>query len=169
MTQTQYISNATFTGAPPNTQVTQLNPTGAGVNFTAPNGSVVIRFAPGISPYVDQVFVASPLTNVISIRVILTSPDGEELVNQLSPSGTNKVTGLSTIQLPENSTVTIIFYTANNEPPQNVTVSIIACFEPSTATTIVTSGSTAPTVTSSPTTLTFSSVTSGTSQTLGKE
>ncbi|CAF4980667.1 unnamed protein product, partial [Rotaria socialis] len=69
--------------------------------------------------------------------------------------------------LKEGSTITITFVTTGNQPPQKVTLSVIACFAPSTATTIV-SSSTAPITVSGPTpTLTISSTSSGTSRTQG--
>ncbi|CAF4501490.1 unnamed protein product, partial [Rotaria sp. Silwood2] len=55
----------------------------------------------------------------------------------------------------------------NGQPPENVTLSVIACYAPATATTIVTSGTVPPSVSGSTPTLTFSSTSAGLTE--GKE
>ena len=111
-----------------------------GVTFTQPNASVIIRFAPGITPIIVEVSVPNTNTNVKQITVIITAPNGTIIGQPVSSSGTNNVTQLPLTPLPENSTLTITFETNDNHPPANVTISVIACYTPSTATTIVTSG-----------------------------
>ena len=69
--------------------------------------------------------------------------------------------------LPENSTVTVTFHTRDGQPPENVTISIIACYTPSSGTTVVTSGSIPPTVTGSTPSVIISSTTSGVTQGTG--
>ena len=161
MTNPQYINNATFVGAPPSTTVSQLTPGTPGVDFTSTNASVIIPFLPGVTPIVVSVSVPNTNTNVDNITVIITAPNGTVVVNEVSPNGTNTVINFPVTPLPENSTVTIIFHTSDDKPPENVTVSVIACYTPSTATTIVATGTTPPTVTNATTTLTISSTTTG--------
>ena len=64
--------------------------------------------------------------------------------------------------------MTIIFHTSDDKPPENVTVSVIACYTPSTATSIVTSGTTPPTVTGTGSTIAISSTTQVTVTGTGK-
>jgi hypothetical protein len=152
----QLITNATFTGTTGPTSPSDLSPGAAGVNFTQPNASVTIPFASGITPIVTEISVPNTNTNVKQITVVITAPNGTVIVTDVSPPGTNAVTNFTVTPLPENSTVTITFQTTDNQPPQNVTISIIACYTPSNATTIVTTGSTTPYVISSTPTLTIS-------------
>ena len=159
MTNPQYIDNATFVGAPPNTNVSQLTPGTPGVDFTTTNASVTIPFLPDITPIVVNVSVPNTNTNIDNITVIITAPNGTVVVNEVSPNGTNTVTNFPVTPLPENSTVTIIFHTSDDKPPENVTVSVIACYTPSTAATIVTSGTTPPTITGTGSTIAISSTT----------
>ena len=168
MKNPQYIDNATFVGAPPGTTVSQLTPGTPGVDFTSTNASVIIPFLPGVTPIVVSVSVPNTDTNVNRITVIVTAPNGTVVVNEVSPNGTNKVTNFPVTPLPENSTVTIIFYTNDNSPPQNVTVSVIACYTPSTATTLVTTGTTPPTITGTGPTIAISSTTQVTPTGTGK-
>ncbi|CAF3983612.1 unnamed protein product, partial [Rotaria sp. Silwood1] len=56
------------------------------------------------------------------------------------------------------------FGTKNGQPPENVTLSIIACYTPSTATTIVTSSKVPPSVSGSTPALTISSTSTGVTQ-----
>ena len=159
MTNPQYIDNATFVGAPPGTTVTQLTPGTPGVDFTSTNASVTIPFLPGVTPIIVSVSVPNTDTNVDQITVIVTAPNGTVVVNEVSPTDTNTVTNFPVTPLPENSTVTIIIRTNNNNPPENVTVSVIACYTPSTATTLVTTGTTPPTITGTGPTIAISSTT----------
>jgi hypothetical protein len=168
MTSPQYISNATLVGAPPGTLPSDLNPGSSGVNFDQTNASITIPFTPGTTPIVVQVSVPNANTNVNQTTVIITAPNGTVIVNAVSPPGTNNVTQFPLTPLPENSTITITFQTNNGNPPQNVTISVIACYTPSSATTIMTTGTVPPSVTGSTPTLTISSsttvLTTGTSK-----
>jgi len=161
MSNSQFINNATINGAQPLTSPTQLNPGSSGVDFIQKNGSIIIPFVPGVTPIVAEVSVPNTDTNVNQIRVVITAPNGTNIVDQVSSSGTNQVKTFPLEPLPENSSITITFKTNNGNPPENVTISVIACYTPSTATTIVTSGTVPPTVTGSTPTLTISSITSG--------
>ena len=162
MTNQQYITDVKLTGAYPATKPSDLTPGSPGVTFKEPNPTVSIPFPPGITPIVVGISVPSTDTNVKEIRVVITASDGTVIVDQVSPAGTNKVTDLPKAPLPENSIVTITFVTNNNQPPENVTISAIACYTPSAATTIVTSGTTPPSVSGSTTTLIISSTISET-------
>ena len=168
MTSPQYINNVTLIGAPSGTSPSDISPDSTGVSFTQTNSAVIIPFPPRITPIVTEVSVPNTDTNVNQIRVVITSPTGTVIFNGTSPSGTNTVTNFPLQPLPENSTVTITFQTNNAQPPQNVTISVIACYTPSTATTIVSTGTTPPSVTGSTSTLTISSTTSGTTPGTGE-
>ena len=168
MTNPQYINNVILTGAPPNTSPTQINPGTPGVDFIQPNPTVTIPFPPGISPIVTEVSVPNTNTNVDQIRVVITSPNGTPLVNVTSPSGTNVVNQFPSTPLPENSTLTITLLTPNDNSPQNVTISVIACYTPSTATTVVTSGTVPPSISSTTPSITISSVSPGVTSGTGK-
>jgi hypothetical protein len=161
MSNSQFINNATINGAQPLTSPAQLNPGSSGVDFIQPNGSIILPFVTGVTPIVAEVSVPNTETNVNQIRVVITASNGTTIVDQVSPSGTNKVKTFPLEPLPENCTMTITFDTTNGNPPENVTISVIACYTPSTTTTIVTSGSIPPSVTGSTPTLTISSTTSG--------
>jgi hypothetical protein len=167
MTSPQYISNATIIGAPSGTSPSDLNPGSSGVNFNQPNASVTISFTPGTTPIVTQVSVPNTNTNVNETTVVITAPNGTVIVNAFSPLDTNSVTQFPLLPLPENSTLTITFQTNNGSPPQNVTISVIACYTPSSATTIMTTGTIPPTVTGSTPTITISSSTTATVFTTG--
>jgi len=161
MSNSQFINTATINGAQPSTLPSQLNPGSSGVDFIQTNGSITIPFVPSVTPIVAEVSVPNTDTNVNQIRVVITAPNGTTIVDQVSPLVTNQVKTFPLEPLPENSTITITFETNNGNPPENVTISVIACYTPSTATTIVTSGTVPPTVTGSTPTLTISSITSG--------
>ena len=162
MTNPQYITDVQLTGAPSGTKPSDLNPGSPGVTFDEPNPTVTIPFAPGITPIVVDISGPTTNTNVKEIRVVITAPDGTVIVDQVSPAGTNKVTDLPKTPLPENSTVTITFVTDDKQAPENVTISVIACYAPSTAMTVVTSGTTPPSVSgSSPTVIISSSTATG--------
>jgi hypothetical protein len=168
MDNSQYINNVTFTGAPSSTSPSQITPGSSGVSFTQLNSSVTIPFPPQITPIVTEVSVPNSNTNVNQITVVITTPNGTVIVQQTSPSNTNIVDKFPLQPLPENSTLTITFQTDNGQPPQNVTISVIACYTPSTATTIVTTGTVPPAITGSTPTLTISSTTSGATQGTGE-
>ena len=162
MTNPQYITDVNLTGAPPGTKPSDLTPGSPGVTFKELNPTVTIPFPPGITPIVVDISVPNTDTNVQQIRVVITASDGTVTVDQVSPVGRNKVTDLPKTPLPENSTVTITFVTNNNQPPENVTISVIACYTPSTAVTILTSGTTPPSISgSSPTIIISSSTATG--------
>ncbi len=168
MDKPQYINNATFIGAPSNTTTSQLNPTSTGVDFTSTNASIIISFAPGITPIVVEVSIPNTYTNVNQTRVIITAPNGTVLFDGTSPPGTNKVNPLPLDILPENSTITITFQTNDGRASENVTLSVIACYTPSTATTMVTTGTVPPSITASSSTITISSTTSAVTSGTGK-
>jgi hypothetical protein len=168
MGNSQYINNVTFTGLPSTTSPSQINPGSSGVSFTQLNSSVTIPFPPQITPSVTEVSIPNSNTNVNQITVVITTPNGTVIVKQTSPSDTNTVDQFPVQPLPENSTLTITFQTDNGQPPQNVTISVIACYTPSTATTIVTTGTVPPAITGSTSTLTISSTTSGATQGTGE-
>ena len=162
MTNPQYITDVKLTGAPPGTKTSDLTPGSPGVTFEEQNPTVTIPFPSGITPIVVDISVPNTDTNVKEIRVVITAPDGTVIADLVSRTGTNKVTDLPKTPLPENSTVTITFVTNNNQPPENVTISVIACYAPSTAVTIVTSGTTPPSISgSSPTIIISSSTATG--------
>ncbi|CAF4667158.1 unnamed protein product, partial [Rotaria sp. Silwood2] len=60
--------------------------------------------------------------------------------------------------------MTITFGTTRGQPPENVTLSIIACYTPGTATTVVTSSTVPSSVSGSTPTLTISSTSTGVTQ-----
>ena len=171
MNSPQDIGTATFTGQVGNPLPQDLRPQGAGVDFSTTTGSVTVPFAPGVTPIVTQVTVPPTNTNVNAITVTIKSPTGTVLVGPItSPSG-NTVTNFPVTPLPENSTLTVTFKTSDGQAPQNVTLSVIACYTPSTAATVVSTGTptgmpTATTVstgtgTGAQTTLIISTTTSG--------
>jgi hypothetical protein len=164
----QHINNVTFTGTTGPTSPSDLSPGAAGVNFTQTNASVTIPFASRITPIVTEISIPNTNTNVKQITVVITASNGTVIVTDVSPPGTNAVTNFTVTPLPENSTVTITFQTTDNQPPQNVTISIIACYTPSNATTIVTTGTTPPSIITSTPTLTMSSTTSLSTQFSGE-
>lgn len=174
MGSSQKIPNATFTGQPDSTLTADLVPGQAGINFHEPNGTITFPFGPGVTPIVTSVSVPKGNTNVDKITVTIKAADGTTLFEGTSTPGTNNVTGFPVTPLPEGSTVTVTLYTPDNKAAVYVTLSVIACYSPSTTTTVVTTGTptatpTATTVsTSSGSTLTVSSVTSVTTQTQGK-
>ena len=160
MTNSQYINNVTFTGVQPLPSPTAINPGSPGVDFSETNGSVIIPLPSGITPIVVEISVPNPNTNVNQTRVVITAPNGTVVVDVTSPPGANKVTQFPSEPLPEGSTITITFQTNDGRAPENVTISVIACYTPSTATTIVTSGTVPPSVTGTTPTLAISSTTS---------
>lgn len=169
MNNPQYINTVIFVGAPPSTPLSQLIPGSSGVNFTAINPTIIIPFAPGITPIIASISVPNTNTNVNAIIVLITAPDSTVLVNQVSPIGTNKVVQFPVEALPENSIVVITFQTKDGKPPQNVTISIMACYTPPLDTTSVTSGSISPIFTGSTSSLIISSTASGATQGTGEQ
>ena len=158
MTDSQSISNPVFTGQSGTPTGKDLAPNGPGVDFTTTSGSIRVPFAPGVTPIVTQVTVPPKNTNVNQITVTVTSPSGAVLFGpQTSPTG-NKVTNFPATAFPANSILTVTFTTSDGQPPQNVTLSVIACYTPSTAATVVSTG----TPTGVPTATTVSSGTAGT-------
>ncbi|CAF4613023.1 unnamed protein product [Rotaria sp. Silwood2] len=166
MNNPQYTNNPIINGAPSTTSSSDINPGSDGVDFIEVNPSVTIPFAPGTTPIIVTVSVPNTNTNVDKITVTITEPTGTTIVNQVSPGDTNKVDTFPITPLPENSRMTVTFGTNNGQPPENVTLSVIACYAPATATTIVTSGTVPPSVSGSTPTLTISST--STSVTPGK-
>ena len=159
MDNPQYINNVTINGAIDGTEPSDLNPGQPGVDFTSPNASITISFPSDITPIIVNVSVPNTNTNVDQINVIITAPDGTVLFNQTSPPGTTSVTGFPVEPLPEGSTLTVIPVTADGSAPENVTLSVIACYTPSTGTTIVSTGTTPPVVTGETSTIIVSSET----------
>ena len=167
MTNSQYINNVTFTGVSPTPSPTDINPGSPGVDFSETTGSVIIPLPSGITPIVVEISVPNTDTNVNQTIVVITTPSGG-VIEVTSPSGSNKVTQFPTEPLPEGSIITITFQTNDGRPPENVTISVIACYTPSTATTIVTTGTVPPTVTGTTPTFTISSTTSVTASSTSK-
>ena len=152
MTEPQNIRNPVFTGAVGSPTGDDLTPGKEGVDFTPTEpASILVKFAPGVTPIVTQVTVPSTNTNVIVVIVEIISPDGTTVVKRITSTSGNTVTGFPVEPLPEGSTLKITFETSDGQPPQNVTLSVIACFKPSTAATIVSTG--APTGTPTATTV----------------
>jgi hypothetical protein len=149
MGNAQYIPDATLNGATPGSLPSDLNPGRPGVDFiTTQDASIILPLPSGLTPIVVEVSVPNTDTNVIQITVTIKSPDGTVIFTGDSPNdNSNKVTGFPLEPLPEGSTITVTFTTSDGNPPENVTLSVIACYSPATATTIVTTGT--PTVTSS--------------------
>ena len=168
MSSPQYINNVTLVGAQPGSSPTDLNPGSQGVDFNDVNASVIIPFTPGTTPILTEVSIPNTNTNVDQITVVITAPNGTVIVNEISPPGTNTVTQFPLTPLPEGSTITITFQTNDNNPPENVTISVIACYTPSTATTITTSGTVPPSISGSTPTLTISESTTVTATQSGK-
>ena len=160
MNNPQYIDNVTIIGAVDGTQPSDLNPGQPGVDFTSTDASITISFPSDITPILVSVSVPNTNTNVVEIIVIITAPDGTVLFNQTSPPGTTSVTGFPVEPLPEGSTLTVIPVTADGSAPQNVTLSVIACYTPSTAATVVSTGTVPPTVISTTGTIAISSTAS---------
>ena len=147
MIETQNIRNPVFTGVSGTPTGPELAPNGLGVDFTTTTGSISVPFGPGVTPIVTNVTVPPTNTNVNQITVTITSPSGAVLVGPLtSPSG-NSVTNFPVTPLPVDSILTVTFGTSDNQPPQNVTLSVIACYTPSTAATVVSTGTPAGTPT----------------------
>ena len=159
MNNPQYIDTVTIIGAVDGTEPSDLNPGQPGVDFTSSNASITISFPSDVTPIIVNVSVPNTNTNVVEIIVIITAPDGTVLFNQTSPSDTNTVTGFPVEPLPEGSTLTVIPVTADGSAPENVTLSVLACYTPSTAITTVTTGTAPPTTSVTSPTVIISSTT----------
>ena len=147
MTETQNIRNPFFTDASGTPTAQDLAPNGAGVDFTTTTGSISVPFGPGVTPILTNVTVPPTNTNVNQITVTITSPSGSVLVGPLTSTSGNSVTDFPVTPLPENSILRVTFGTGDNLAPQNVTLSVIACYTPSTAATVVSTGTPAGTPT----------------------
>lgn len=135
MGQPQYVLNPVFNGLyepiTPN-----INPGGKGVTFLSNGGSIEIEFNPLITPIVEYVSIANKtITNVNQLSVIIIALNGSVISTLDSPVGVTVITGFPIIPLPAGSTLYFTFQTSNQMPPQNVTLSIIACFHPELTTT----------------------------------
>ncbi|CAF1433706.1 unnamed protein product, partial [Rotaria sordida] len=168
MDSPQYINNPIIIGASSLTSPSKINPGSDGVDFNEKNSSVIIPFAPGTTPILASVAVPNKNTNVDKITVTITEPSGKTSVQRVSPGNTNKVDTFPITPLPENSKITVTFGTNNNQFPENVTISVIACYTPTTATMIVTSSSVPPTVSGSTPALAISSISTGMTGTTGE-
>jgi hypothetical protein len=148
----QDIPKATFTGKPDSEKPEDLAPSTSGINFTKPGATIKFPFGPGVTPIVTSVSVPKGTTNVVKITVIITAPNGTKIFEATSPKDTNTVTGFPVKPLPEGSIVTVKLTTRDEDKPATgVTLSVIACYTPSNATTVVTTGT--PTATPTATTV----------------
>ena len=146
MTDSQYIINPIFTGQVGTPTGQDLATNGKGVNFTSPTGSsITITFAPGTTPIIVAVTVPPTNTNVDKITVTIKFPNGTTIVGPISSTSGNTVTNFPLTPLPEGSIVTVTVTTSDGQAPKNVTLSVIACFTPSTAATVVSTGTPAGT------------------------
>lgn len=131
MNNPQYIQNPIINDKSLSTPSSYINPGFPGVDFTTTNGSVVIPLAPNASPIIVEVSIPNANTNVDEITVIVKGPDGEALFTGVSPSDTNSVAFPNT-PFPEGSEIIVTFSTNDNQSPVNVTLSIFACYIPTT-------------------------------------
>jgi hypothetical protein len=146
MTDSQYIINPIFTGQVGNPTGQDLAPNGKGVSFTSTTGnSISIKLPTGTTPIIVSVTVPPTNTNVNQITVTITFPNGTIIVGPISSTSGNTVTNFPIKPLPEGSIVTVTITTSDGQPPVNVTLSMIACFTPSTAATVVSTGTPAGT------------------------
>ena len=164
MKEPQFLRTPEIIGAPLGTPPSDINPGSPGVNFTTKEAIVVIPLAPGITPILTEVSIPKSVTNVVQIEVTFTPATSGTPVHLTSPKGTNTVDNFPITPLKEGSTITITFVTIGEQPPTGVTISVIGCFTPSTATTIVTSTGTPITVSGHTPTLTISSTSTGSTQ-----
>ena len=144
MGNAQYISDATLTGQTSSSSPSDLNPGQPGVDFATNEGaSIVVPLASGVTPIIVEVSVPNTDTNIKTILVVVTAPDNTIVFTGESPDdNSNTVTGFPVEPLPEGSTVTVTWVTNDGKPAEHVTLSVIACYTPTTATTIVTTGTT---------------------------
>lgn len=160
MDNPQRLSSPILDGASPTSSPSDINPDGTGVDFIVKNPVITIPLAPGASPILVEIALPKENTNVKEIRVIVTGPEGSPIFDATSPPGTNKIDEFPATPIPENSVIVIIPLSSNGQPPENVTVSVLACYTPSTGTTVVTSGSVPPSVTGTTPLFTVSSTSS---------
>jgi hypothetical protein len=161
MNNSQYIKNVTLNGASSSSSPSNVNPGSPGVNMEDKKGNITITLPPGTTPIIKEVSVPNNNTNIKQIHVVITAPNGTVIFDQYSPVGSNTVVGFPTYPLPENCTVTISFETNDGRSAKNVTISMIACYTPGTATTIVSSGTTTPLITTTTPFIIISSKTTG--------
>lgn len=130
MGQPLYLSEPEFNGSH-RPSIPNINPGGEGVTFTSTVSVIAISIAPSIRPIIEYVSIANPkITNVNRLFVSVIGPDGFSLQSLKSPAGKTVVTGFSSTPLPENTTLLISFQTVGGVAPANITLSVIACFEP---------------------------------------
>ncbi len=128
MGQPQYLSQPVLNGLYEPT-IPNINPGGEGVTFLDNNASIEIEFNPSITPIVEYVSIANPsITNVNQVSVTIIASNGSIIETLNSLVGNNFVSGFPLTPLPASSTLYITFQTSDQAPPQNVTISIIACF-----------------------------------------
>jgi hypothetical protein len=140
MDNPQQLSNITFNSLAPSSKPEDVLPNGPGVDFTTTNESITATVASGVTPILYS--VSGPIydTNVNTITVTVTSSTGQVILTKTSPPNTNTITDFEPTPLPEGSVITVTLTTKDGAPAENVTLSIIACYTPSTAPTIVTTG-----------------------------
>ncbi|CAF3556554.1 unnamed protein product [Adineta steineri] len=138
----QYIHTPTFTDLSPSCSSDQVFPGSDGVNFTTTYGSVIMQFPQDITPILVSISIPNLNTNVLYITVVIKDSTGKILFTGMSREGTNKVDNFQQTPYPPGITVTITFKTRDGKPAEHVTISIIACYTPSTATMVATSGPT---------------------------
>lgn len=148
MTDPLAIKNPVFTDAVGSPKPEDLLPTGPGVSFTTPTGSIKVTFADDKTPILGSVTGPTKNTNVVSITVTITRPDGSLVVPPITSKDGNKVVDLPVTPLPAGSSVTVTPTTKDGQPAVNVTLSVIACITPSTAATVVSTGVTTATIVS---------------------
>ena len=142
------IKNPVFTDAVGSPKPADLLPTGPGVSFTTPTGTIKVTFAPDKTPIIGSVTGPTKNSNVVSITVTITRPDGSLVVPAITSTSGNKVVDFPVTPLPPGSSLTVTPTTKDGSPAQNVTLSVIACLTPSTAATVVATGSTTATIVS---------------------
>ncbi|CAF4391198.1 unnamed protein product, partial [Rotaria sordida] len=77
MDSPQYINNPIIIGASSLTSPSEINPGSDGVDFKEKNSSVIIPFAPGITPILASIAVPNKNTNVNNITVTITEASGK--------------------------------------------------------------------------------------------
>ncbi|CAF4312497.1 unnamed protein product, partial [Adineta steineri] len=101
-----------------------------------------MQFPQDITPILVSISIPNLNTNVLYITVVIKDSTGKILFTGMSREGTNKVDNFQQTPYPPGITVTITFKTRDGKPAEHVTISIIACYTPSTATMVATSGPT---------------------------
>lgn len=128
MNNTQYLLEPEINGlhkpATPN-----IKPGGQGVTFLSDKGYIAITVAPGIRPIVEYISIANTtITNVNKLTVVIVGQSSSTVLT--SPFNSAIVTGFPDTPLPYNTTFLITFETNNKQYPYNVTLSLVACFNP---------------------------------------